>query len=74
MLVAGAWAILARAAELLGSQGLRPIVYRAVQLPGAEAEFLAKKARYEKTRIGVEPIDDEPVMPPQFPGPTTGSN
>jgi uncharacterized phosphosugar-binding protein len=58
-LVACAWAIMARAAEQLASRGLRPIVYRAVQLPGAEAEFVAKKARYEETRIGVEPIPED---------------
>jgi uncharacterized phosphosugar-binding protein len=52
-LVACSWAILARASELLVAQGLRPIVYRSVQLPGGEAEFAAKKAGYETTRIGV---------------------
>lgn len=57
-LVACSWAILARASELLAERGLRPIVYRSVQLPGGEAEFAAKKAAYEATGRGVGPRTD----------------
>lgn len=53
-LAAAAWAILVDAAERLLARGLTPIVYRSVQIPGAEALFRARKARYERTRIGFE--------------------
>jgi uncharacterized phosphosugar-binding protein len=53
-LVAAAWAILVRAAERLLTSGLAPIVYRSVQIPGAEALFRERKARYEATGSGVE--------------------
>ena len=53
-LVAAAWAILVRAAERLLEAGLAPIVYRSVQIPGAEALFRERKARYEATGSGVE--------------------
>ncbi|HET7028198.1 MAG TPA: sugar isomerase domain-containing protein [Candidatus Limnocylindrales bacterium] len=51
-LAATAWAIVARAAELLVERGLPPIVYRSVQIPGAEALFRARRAAYEATGIG----------------------
>jgi uncharacterized phosphosugar-binding protein len=51
-LVAVAWAVLVRAAELLVERGRTPIVYRSVQIPGAEALFRARKARYEATGVG----------------------
>ena len=52
-LVACSWAMLARAAELLVARGLRPIVYRSVQLPGGEEQFMAKRALYEGSRRGI---------------------
>ena len=52
-LCAAAWAILVGAAERLLAGGLTPIVYRSVQIPGAEALFHERKAAYEKTRRGV---------------------
>jgi uncharacterized phosphosugar-binding protein len=52
VLVAVAWAVLARAAERLVEQGLEPIVYRSVQMPGAEALFRERKGRYEATGVG----------------------
>lgn len=55
LLVAATWAILARAAELLAAAGRVPIVYRSVQLPGGEALFRERKARYEATRRGWDP-------------------
>jgi uncharacterized phosphosugar-binding protein len=57
-LVASTWAMLARASELLAERGLRPLVYRSVQLPGGEAEFAAKKAAYESSRSGVVDLAD----------------
>jgi uncharacterized phosphosugar-binding protein len=54
VLVTLAWAILAGAAERLASAGTPPIVYRSVQLPGGEALFHERKARYERTRSGVD--------------------
>jgi uncharacterized phosphosugar-binding protein len=51
-LVAVAWAVLVRAAELLVELGRPPIVYRSVQIPGAEALFRERKARYEATGVG----------------------
>jgi uncharacterized phosphosugar-binding protein len=55
-LAAAAWAILVDAAERLLDRGLTPIVYRSVQIPGAEALFHQRKAAYERTRRGyVEP-------------------
>jgi uncharacterized phosphosugar-binding protein len=54
LLVAAAWAILARAAELLAAEGRVPIVYRSVQLPGGEALFHERRARYAATRRGWE--------------------
>jgi uncharacterized phosphosugar-binding protein len=51
-LAATAWAILARAAELLVERGLSPIVYRSVQIPGAEALFRERKAAYDATGVG----------------------
>jgi uncharacterized phosphosugar-binding protein len=57
-LVAVAWAILARAAELLVERGVAPIVYRSVQIPGAEALFRERKARYEATGLGYVPAAD----------------
>jgi len=54
VLVALAWAVLAGAAERLAAAGTPPIVYRSVQLPGGEALFHERKARYGATRSGVE--------------------
>lgn len=51
-LVVAAWAILARAAELLVERALPPIVYRSVQIPGAEALFHERMATYARTRVG----------------------
>jgi uncharacterized phosphosugar-binding protein len=51
-LAAAAWAILAGAAERLLERGLTPIVYRSVQIPGAEGLFRDRKALYERTRRG----------------------
>jgi uncharacterized phosphosugar-binding protein len=58
-LAAAAWAILVDAAERLLDRGLTPIVYRSVQIPGAEALFHERRAAYERTRHGYE----EPVRP-----------
>jgi uncharacterized phosphosugar-binding protein len=52
LLVAAAWAILVRGAELLVERGLAPLVYRSVQIPGAEALFHERRARYERTGRG----------------------
>ena len=52
-LAAAAWAILVEAAERLLERDLTPIVYRSVQIPGAEALFRERKATYERTRRGV---------------------
>ncbi len=54
-LCAAAWAILVGAAERLVEDGMVPIVYRSVQIPGAEVLFHERKARYEATRRGWEP-------------------
>ena len=54
ILVALAWAVLAGAAERLAAAGTPPIVYRSVQLPGGEALFHERKARYDRTRSGVD--------------------
>jgi uncharacterized phosphosugar-binding protein len=54
VLVALAWAILAGAAERLAAAGTPPIVYRSVQLPGGEALFHERRARYARTRDGVD--------------------
>jgi uncharacterized phosphosugar-binding protein len=51
-LTAAAWAILVRAAELLVERGLTPLVYRSVQIPGAEALFHERMATYARTRQG----------------------
>jgi uncharacterized phosphosugar-binding protein len=58
-LAAAAWAILVDAAELLLGRELTPIVYRSVQIPGAEALFHERRAAYERTRRGFE----EPTRP-----------
>ena len=52
-LAAAAWAILVDAAERLLDRGLTPIVYRSVQIPGADALFHERRAAYEQTRRGV---------------------
>ena len=54
-LCAAAWAILVGAAERLVERGLVPIMYRSVQIPGAEALFHERRARYQVTRQGWEP-------------------
>lgn len=54
-LCAAAWAILVGAAERLVGRGLVPVVYRSVQIPGAEALFHERRARYRATRRGWEP-------------------
>jgi uncharacterized phosphosugar-binding protein len=54
VLVALAWAVLAGAAERLAGAGRPPIVYRSVQLPGGEGLFHERRARYERSRRGVE--------------------
>jgi uncharacterized phosphosugar-binding protein len=54
-LCAAAWAILVGAAERLVERGLIPVVYRSVQIAGAEALFHERMARYEATRRGWEP-------------------
>jgi uncharacterized phosphosugar-binding protein len=54
VLVTLAWAVLAGAAERLAAAGTPPIVYRSVQRPGGEALFQERKARYERTRSGVD--------------------
>ena len=51
-LVAAAWAVLVDAAERLVNQGLTPIVYRSVQIPGGETLFHERKAAYERSRRG----------------------
>jgi uncharacterized phosphosugar-binding protein len=53
VLCAAAWAILVAAAELLLARGLTPIVYRSVQIPGAEALFHERRAGYLATGRGV---------------------
>jgi uncharacterized phosphosugar-binding protein len=53
-LAAAAWAILVDAAERLLDRGLTPIVYRSVQIPGADALFHERKALYERTRRGIQ--------------------
>lgn len=45
-LTAAAWAILVGAAERLAARGLAPVVYRSVQIPGAEALFHQRRAAY----------------------------
>lgn len=57
-LCAAAWAILVGAAERLVGRGLVPLVYRSVQIPGAEALFHARRARYLATGRGWEPGAD----------------
>ncbi len=52
-LCAAAWAILVGAADMLLARGLTPIVYRSVQMPGAEALFHERKTLYERSRSGV---------------------
>ncbi len=54
LLVAAAWAILARASELLAADSRPPIVFRSVQLPGGEALFHERRARYGATRRGYD--------------------
>ncbi len=58
VLCAAAWAILVGAADRLVDRGMIPIVYRSVQIPGAEALFHERMARYETTRRGWEPAPD----------------
>jgi uncharacterized phosphosugar-binding protein len=53
VLAAAAWAILVDAAERLLDRDLTPIIYRSVQIPGAEELFRERKAVYERTRRGV---------------------
>ncbi|HEY8988550.1 MAG TPA: sugar isomerase domain-containing protein [Candidatus Limnocylindrales bacterium] len=53
VLAAAAWAILVDAAERLLDRDMTPIVYRSVQIPGAEELFRERKAVYERTRRGV---------------------
>lgn len=60
-LVAAAWAILVGAAERLLRRGLAPIVYRSVQIPGAEALFHERKAAYEASRRAVVPLGRQPA-------------
>jgi uncharacterized phosphosugar-binding protein len=57
-LAAAAWAILVEAAEQLVDRGLTPIVYRSVQIPGAEALFRERKTLYEGTRRGYTKASD----------------
>ncbi|MGH2464731.1 MAG: sugar isomerase domain-containing protein [Candidatus Limnocylindrales bacterium] len=52
-LCAAAWAILVGAAERLLERGLTPIVYRSVQVPGAEDLFHQRRASYGRTHRGV---------------------
>lgn len=52
-LVAVAWAVLVGAAGRLVARGLPPIVYRSVQIPGAETLFHERKAAYEASHRGV---------------------
>jgi uncharacterized phosphosugar-binding protein len=54
-LVAAAWAILVGAAERLLEQGLTPVVYRSVQIPGAEALFHERRAAYDASGRGARP-------------------
>jgi uncharacterized phosphosugar-binding protein len=59
-LVAAAWAILVGATDRLVRRGFTPIVYRSVQIPGAEALFHDRKAAYELSRRAtVEPEPNE---------------
>jgi uncharacterized phosphosugar-binding protein len=53
VLAAAAWAILVDAAERLLDRDFTPIVYRSVQIPGADELFRERKAVYERTRRGV---------------------
>jgi uncharacterized phosphosugar-binding protein len=55
-LVAASWAILVGAAGRLAERGKPPLVYRSVQIPGAEALFHERRAAYAESRHGyVEP-------------------
>ena len=62
-LVAAAWAILVGAAERLLEQGLVPVVYRSVQIPGAEVLFRERKAAYDASGRGALPVDAQPAGP-----------
>ena len=63
-LVAAAWAILVGAAERLLEQGLTPVVYRSVQIPGAEALFHERRAAYDASGRGALPVDTHPASRP----------
>lgn len=63
-LVAAAWAILVGAAERLLAQGLTPVVYRSVQIPGAEALFRERRAAYDASGRGALPVDAHPASRP----------
>ncbi len=54
-LVSAGWAILVGAAQRLVQRGLTPIVYRSVQIPGAESLFQERRAAYESTRQAAWP-------------------
>lgn len=58
VLCAAAWAILVGAAERLVDREMIPVVYRSVQIPGAEVLFHERMARYEATRRGWEPAGE----------------
>jgi len=64
-LVAAAWAVLVGAAGRLAARGLTPIVYRSVQIPGAEALFHERKAAYEASRSGVVGSAGTAAAPPE---------
>jgi uncharacterized phosphosugar-binding protein len=51
-LVAAAWAVLVGAADRLVARGKPPLVYRSVQIPGAEALFHRRRAEYLESRRG----------------------
>ncbi len=55
-LVAVAWSILVGAAERLVERGQIPLVYRSVQIPGAEALFHERRTAYEANRLGYVPV------------------
>jgi uncharacterized phosphosugar-binding protein len=57
-LVAAAWAVLVGAADRLVARGKPPLVYRSVQIPGAEALFHERRAAYQEHRRGYLPAAD----------------
>ena len=54
------WMIFAEAVEQLLAMGVTPLMWQSILVPGATERNATLRKRYLITRLGYEPLDEEP--------------